>query len=323
MLTLAQYTSLWTNPAPNGFAQPIATLPDYDYYVIRENQYQDYLDIFRKRNTRTERETNSQAPNGGWYYEHPFFNDNIPKYPYSVENLNPKIQYFLIGEAAPPLNPVIPPGSEDTETKDSENTYFYDIIHGTSEYFTAPCSAFKVEKNKKAKRLFNLAMAGVVLIDLFPFSVNYSTNFRAFLNDKSITKHFWTRSQESVGVRIVAIKNLVGQNPGLAFIAPPKISQHIAEGINEHHWQVFNTNFRLGVNQLNPPIIPAGPPYPPFIANIPAGTSLIGLPPHIYILPLGSNPTFTIQVPTYACCAYSGSGQAPHELFIRNAFGLP
>ena len=323
MLTLAEYTMLWTNPAPNGFAQPLTTLPPYDYYVIRENQYQDYLDIYRKRNTRTERETNSQAPIGGWYYEHPFFKDNVPEYPYSVENLNPKIQYFLIGEAAPPLNPVIPPGPEDTEPKDAENTYFYDINHGTSEYFTAPCSAFKVKKNKKAERLFQLAMAGVVLIDLFPFAVSYSTNFRAFLNDKIITKYFWTRSQESVGVRIVAIKNLVGQNPGLAFIAPPTISHHIAEHINHGHWPNFGSTVRDGVNQLIQPIIPVGPPYGQYIEHIHAGTQLIGLLGINYFLPLNRNNGFAIKVPTYACCCYSGARTVPHQLFIRNAFGLP
>jgi len=123
--------------------------------------------------------------------------------------------------------------------------------------------------------------------------------------------------------RIVALKNLLCNKPKLALIAPPLISHHVADGINNRRWPVFGTSVRLGINQLNPPIIPAGPPYPPFIENIPAGTTLIGLPPHIYFLPLGSNPAFTIKVPTYACCCYSGSGQAPHELFIRNAFGLP
>jgi hypothetical protein len=303
MLTITEYTNLWTYPAPNGFAQPMATLPDYNYYVIRENQYQDYLDIFRGHNTRGVR----IAPHGGWYYNHPFFNDNGLVYEYTVEN--PQIQYFLIGEAARPLG--------------VNNTYFYDINHGTSDYFTAPCSAFNVGVATKAIRLFNLAMQGVVLIDIFPFAVSYSTDFRNFLNDNDITENFWSGLPQSVGDRIAVLQNLVVHNPKLALIAPPLISHHIAEGINYGLWPVFGTSVRLAINILNPPIIPAGPPYPPFIANIPAGTSLIGLPPHIYILPLGSNPTFTIQVPTYACCAYSGSGQAPHELFIRNAFGLP
>ena len=154
MLTLEQYNNLWTTPAPNGFGQTHA-IPSYDEYVIRENQYQDYLDIFRGYNTRMDRNIRPIVP-PNWYYEHPFFNEqNEPKY----QGIINSIRYIMIGEAAPGLDPVNP-------HENNENTYFYNILHlGNTDYFTAPCNAFGITGENKAEKLFKLALQGVLLID--------------------------------------------------------------------------------------------------------------------------------------------------------------
>ena len=305
MLTLMQYKDLWTTVAPNGFGQAHA-MPSYDEYVIRENQYQDYLDIFRGRSTRLMRGLNA---------EHPYQEYLNPENP-------PCIKYIMIGEAAPPLNPVINP------MNDSENSYFYNVLHtGNTDYFTAPCKALGILSGSKANKLFNLAKDGVLLIDLFPFAVTYSTTFRNHLCDRNVVRFFWDGgfNPYSIKNRIKEIsesKLLCKVEVKLAFIAPPIISYCIAEGINNRHngWPTFGCNHRQGHNTFNPECRNI---RGKFYASIPLKTILIGENGNYYHLPLGNNKTHSIQVPIYACSCYSGSNLVPHELFIRNAFGLP
>jgi hypothetical protein len=303
MLTEEHYTALWRNPAPHGFGQSHA-MPSYHEYCIRENQIQDYLDIFRGRNTRADREFNDG--------EHPYQEYLNPENP-------PCIKYIMIGEAAPPLNPIIAP------LRDWQNTFFYNPNHlGPTQYFSAPCNAFGINPRlSKLEKLLALAQKGVLLLDLFPFAVSYSTEFREHLRYFLVVEFFWDSAANPYSVvnRIEEIRSLLCKEVQLAFVAPPLISHYLAEGINLPGWPTFGLLPRLGINTLTPPIVPAILPYPPFIRPIPAGAILNGVHPITYFLPLGGAGG-CIQVPTYACCCYSGSNLVPHELFIRNAFGL-
>lgn len=300
MLTEEHYTALWRNPAPHGFGQSHA-MPSYHEYCIRENQIQDYLDIFRGRNTRADREFNDG--------EHPYQKYLNPENP-------PCIKYIMIGEAAPPLNP----------TNDSENSYFYNVLHtGNTDYFNAPCNAFGIVGTTKIEKLAALAQKGVLLLDLFPFAVSYSTAFRNHLCDRNVVRFFWECESNPYSIKnrikeIIKSKLLCKVDVKLAFIAPPIISYCIAEGINNRHigWPTFGCNHRQGHNTFNPECHNI---RGKFYASIPLNTILIGENGN-YRLPLGNNRTHSIQVPIYACCCYSGSNLVPHELFIRNAFGL-
>jgi len=205
MLTNAQYTNLWTAPAPNGFGQAGTLPPSYREYVQREIYFQDYLDLFIGTMTYPRvnfggveyvQITNTNLATKGIAIIFPYCYTNAGidyikvdySYPWNYNQLTQKkcIKYIMIGEAAPAPNPVIPPGPND-----NQNSYFYDVNHTKNTgYFTAPCTAFNVAVANKAIRLFNLAMQGVVLIDIFPFAVSYSTDFREFLNNNIITEIF-------------------------------------------------------------------------------------------------------------------------------------
>ena len=295
MLTETDYTSFWSNPAP-GFSQNHA-MPSWDEYVIRENQLQDYLDIFRGENNRPERLRNGEAPigtNEDWCNDHPFL---------SILNGKagaPKIEYIMIGEAAPPLKPSIP-----GVLLDVGNSYFYNINHiNSTPYFNAPCSAFGIAGGTKLNRLIALAKQGVLLLDLFPFAVGYNTEFRTFLNTSGITRSFWNR----VGTSLRGL-GLLHENPKLAFIAPATISHFIAEGINIDGWPTFGCTARLGVNVFTPAI-----PVPDRVAHfseIPKGTRLL--------TPAGPLELTIKKAPIYACCCYDGSGN-PQSIYITSAF---
>jgi hypothetical protein len=306
MLNIEQYTTLWTNAMnEGGFEQPLDPchcLPCYQDYVIRENQLQDYLDIFRRRNTRTEREENNTAPIGGWYYEHPFEN-------YLRGELRP-ISKIMIAEAAPPLSPIVLTGINDRN-----NSYFYDITHtGTTGYFTEPCQAFDIRNGNKNLNLYNLALNGVLLLDLFPFAVSYSTKFRRRLVANNVHAFFWQGAPESIENRITALRDedLLSANenePKLALLAPHTISNAIALRINDPiaPLPTFETFPRMGANVLDPP------------GDVNGGFINLGATPSILN---GVYPTDGLRkVPYYACTCYSGAG-FPHRLLIQSAFSL-
>lgn len=146
MLTPEQYEALWihTPNEINSFATitGIEAPPANDEYVIRENMFQDYLDIFRGVNTRGDIVIRPQEP-GEWYYEHPFFNANG----ISLLEETPCIYNVLIGEAAPKKK-----GKEyKNDLKPHEYlTYIYNVeIPGGGQYITSILNAFNVKKIDK------------------------------------------------------------------------------------------------------------------------------------------------------------------------------
>ena len=297
MLTRTDYTNLWTNPAPGGFSQAILTLPSYDEYVIRENQLQDYLDIFRGRDTRGARPIEPPV----WYYDHPFL---------EVLKANagaPKIEYIMIGEAAPPLSPSIP-----GQIPDNGNSYFYNIHHGTSAYFTAPCTAFDIPSGNKTRRLLALARKGVLLLDIFPFATNYKNKFRNWLNGIGVTRNFWDGTTTNVELLINSLSadSLLHEETKLALVAPPTISHFIALQINLG--VIILPDFLNCYSTLND-TIPATIPIPVmnWKRNWVAGNNLNG-----YMI-------WNRDIVTYfRCCTIIDPRNGPNADLIRNSFNL-
>ena len=127
------------------------TMPPYADYLSRENFFEDYLDIFRGHDTRATR---------GLTGPHPFHAQlSDPDF------VAPKIAYVLIGEAANSRSP----------------TFFYDPTHlKSTNWLRSPLDAFgsgiayPKTPSKKIGALFALAMKGFLLLDLYPFAIDYS-----------------------------------------------------------------------------------------------------------------------------------------------------
>jgi hypothetical protein len=285
MLTRRDYEDLWeTHFTGVGIRKtskeddnPNNCPNDYCDYLIREHMFEDYLDIFRGVNTRDHRTIKLCEE---WYYPHPYFENNICLID------TPALKYIMIGEAAP----------------SKCGTYFFDInqINNTA-WLSAPLNAFfnadmttvpyiKPKTSiEKRDLLLELANQGYLLIDLFPFAVNYK-NIRQNLNITGASEFFYKRLQTKIGDILKGLKE--GQNADIkvAFSGPPTVHHYLANKINIG-------SLRLLTNLI--------------CHTIPNSLNLKGsFPP----------PT---QQPYFLCCTYDATNQNPHELFIRNAFDLP
>jgi hypothetical protein len=234
-MNVRDYQILWHNL----FAPWVKVgMPNFQQFVTAERMLQDYLDIFRGYNSRV-----VGLPN---LYEHPFFNPNgTPK----LESI-PKIRYILVGECrmslkAQELNECAP------IMGDTENTYFYDIRHvKPTAYLRQPLNHWGfINKitcpSEKVTALLHLASKGVLLLDLFPFAIKYTTSRRKTLNAHGITQSFWDNPDNPYNLkcRISAISHLLHEEWDLTMIAPATISEFIVNPIN-------------GLSAL--PIMPAG-----------------------------------------------------------------
>lgn len=251
MLTAPQYINLWTNV----MGMPIQNIPCYYQYLQREIYFQDYLDLF------------CCPPNGNPTYGRlkvgnhdtillPFKIDPNPSYtipfnnqdrlivdydyPYTKELCKKRlIEYILIGEAPPaPFIPRIKGGL------DLDNSYFYNLTHKKStSYYNEPLKAWDVARVKngalKTNELIDLANRGVILLDLFPFAITFSTEIRKNLNRLGITMDFWenTKNPYSIANRISDFNNPVSpccldKLWDLSLIAPPLITSFIVDPVN-------------------------------------------------------------------------------------------
>ncbi len=214
MLTLTEYGHLWKTHF-SGIVPAGVIMPDYCEYLNREHMVEDYLDIFRGVNTRSKRpiqpcnkkkENNSNQilPTEEWYYPHPFFDE---KGKGKIEK--PCIKYIMIGEAARP---------------DTAGTYFYNINHtNRTDYFSAPCNAFSVVNGSKTDKLIDLAIKGVVLLDIFPFALDY-TPLRKKLSTFAINRF------DSIILRLNAMCDLVcKENNKFTFLCSPSHAIDIIE----------------------------------------------------------------------------------------------
>ncbi|MEI6696060.1 MAG: hypothetical protein WCO13_08325 [Bacteroidota bacterium] len=228
MVKINDYESLWITNF-SGIDGEEITMPDYDEYKVSKRMLEDYLDIFRGKNSR---EVDLEMP-----YPHPFFDNNgVP-----LLKEKPCIKYILVGEARPPakksiLNNCNPQGDE-------ANTYFYNINHvGIGRLFgrrnlptpwlNAPrlnwgCPPFQPCPLNKIQTLLCLASKGVVLLDLFPFAIPFTTSLRKKLMGYGIVKHFWDGDIYSIKTQISALCPYLDSNWDLCLIAPPTLSCHI------------------------------------------------------------------------------------------------
>lgn len=127
-----------------------------------------------------------------------------------------KIKYILVAEAPP-----------------TGNTYFYNFNHlYKTPYFNAVCKAFEIPiekpltKESKEDALRELAKKGVILLDLFPFALNYS-KLRKKLLGSGITKNFWDGDIYSIKTQISTLCPYLDSEWDLCLIAPPTVSCHI------------------------------------------------------------------------------------------------
>lgn len=199
-------------------------MPSYDEFQISERMLEDYLDIFRGYNSR---EGENIMP-----YPHPFFDSN------GNPLLEKKtcIRYILIGEARPHQNRC----DLNECGGDKANTYFYNKLHiKHTSYLSAPranwaCPIERPCPNNKVNTLLCLASKGVLLLDLFPFAMTYSTALREDLNRHGVTSSYWNDSRNPYNMqdRIRSIANLLCENWDLTMVAPCKISEHIVNPVN-------------------------------------------------------------------------------------------
>ena len=228
MLTRKEFEDQWNRDFA-GLA-PLAgeQMPSYDQFRISERMLEDYLDIFRGFNSR---EGDMEMP-----YPHPFFDENGN--PLLKEK--PCVKYILVGEARP--KPNVPIYNKCTPTAGDENNgYFYDIRHINSRqpWLSAPrinwrCPLFRPCPDNKIETLLCLASKGVLLLDLFPYAISYSTRLRRALNNGAITRSFWDNPTNPYNLkdRIQRIGKLLCNDWDLTMVAPCVISEYIVNPIN-------------------------------------------------------------------------------------------
>lgn len=309
MLTRRDYEDLWkTHFTGVGIRKtskeddnPNTCPTDYCNYLIREHMFEDYLDIFRGRDTRAIRHIQLCEE---WYYPHPYFENNVCLID------TPALKYIMIGEAAP----------------SKSGTYFYDINQiNTTAWLSAPVKAFfnagmtivpymkPTNPTEKRDLLLELAKQGYLLIDLFPFALKYSGRIRTNLNHTGVSELFYKRLQTKIGDILIDLKEAPNADIKVAFSGPPTVHYHLAENIFD---KVNPLSTTLGMYNIENIIVP--PLH--FVlkkSSFHKEMHSLGLLNGKYSM--GSLTKF----PIFRSCCYDGTNQNPHELFIRNAFDLP
>ena len=228
MLTREEYEDLWNSHFTSvGIRKtskeddnPNDCPNDYCDYLIREHMFEDYLDIFRGRDTRAIRHIQLCEE---WYYPHPYFENNVCLID------TPALKYIMIGEAAP----------------SSGKTYFYNINHlDSTSWLSAPVKAFRDSKkrripyatptnsNEKLNLLLELAKEGYLLIDLFPFALKFTSNLRKKINSKGVSDFFYKRLQTKIGDILIELKEEPKADIKVAFSGPPTVHHYLAYKIN-------------------------------------------------------------------------------------------
>jgi hypothetical protein len=246
MLPVSVYNNLWTAT----LGMPIQTIPCHYQYLQREVYFQDYLDLFCCPPGGNETFQRVQI-NGHQTVDIP----NLPPdptgaytvidpatgnlrlivdydFPYNGQlGKNRKIQYILIGEAAP--KPAAP--KMNAKGDDKANSYFYNTKHiNSTSYFSEPVDAFGILGNTKTNKLIRLADKGVLLLDLLPYAIKYSTQLRSRLNKRGNTQDFWDNpvNPYSLFSRMSGFIGCLHSGWDLSLMATPTISNYIVEPIN-------------------------------------------------------------------------------------------
>lgn len=271
----------------------------YQSYLRRENDLENYLDIFRGIDTRQQRNQDLTAP-------HKFERIILKGY---------TIKYILIAEAAPP-------GSN----------YIYTDASG--DYILGALKAFNVQNLgilSPIEKLEELAKNGILILDLFPFNLDFNLTIRGsamtlreILIAKNLTSDFLisTNVIYSIINRVNSLRceinNFLNHEAiNTAFMATPKINNYlgalnfsgffdlskspikIQKGLNSfnHHVSIDHTRERYSW--------PPGNPHMEIINSCGRRYN---------IAPLSTSPF-------YNCSCNNGSG-SPHEILIKNALNL-
>jgi hypothetical protein len=270
----------------------------YDSYLQRENDLEDYLDIFRGIDTRQLRNQSIANP-------HKFA--GILAHGYSVK-------YILIAEAAPP-----------------GNNYIYTNASGS--YILATLKAFNVpnpDRLNPIQKLVALAQNGILILDLFPFNLDYNLKIkgvgltlREILIDKNITSDFLINTNiiYSIINRVNSLRcqidNFLNHKKiNTALMATPIINNYLG-ALNFSGFFNFSAspiNIQNGLNSFN------------FHVSIDHARKRYSWPlnPHMNIInSFGSiyNVAALNTSPFYTSSCNNGSG-SPHEILIKNALNL-
>ena len=194
---------------------------------------------------------------------------------------NRQLKYLLIGEAAP----------------SSGKTYFYNPYHlERTSWMFAPYQAFygtwkqALNKGDKLDRLKDLAEKGFLLIDLFPFALNYE-DLRKSLNNTGASVWFYNNHLLPIINNLKSSQRL-NSRYYLAFSGPLTIHNHLVASMGSG----IISNPADAICYYNSPTVKPG-----------IKKALTGKGP---------------KPPLYRCCAGDRSGNV-NEFLVRNAFDLP
>lgn len=280
-------------------------MPPYADYLSRENFLEDYLDIFRGRDTRALR---------GLPGPHPFHAQlSDPGF------VAPKITYILIGEAANSLSP----------------TFFYNPAHlRPTNWLRSPLEAFGLGRPypkmpaAKIEALFALAMEGFLLLDLYPFAVDYSQIILG-RTLRSLIHYipFWEQLVDRIN-GLSAAHGLVQDDCLLAFSGPASTHHQIAAQLNNQHLHraphlislPHQCTLTWGETMLTDA---EGAPVPPtavrpLLFNWRMPGTWLDLDGRFSV------DATNFYAPKYKCETWDGSFvNGPSSRFVKVAFGLP
>ncbi len=228
MLTKNQYEDLWLHQFYMNIPLLGIVPPNYHEYVLREVQFQDYLNLFNSDPLLTyQRVVNPTYPEHGPVYllrnEEYYLVGNYP-WPGMEGSIKAPIKYILIAESS---------------RESAAATYVYNSNHTKfTHYFSAIVSAFGIGGDNKNDRLYQMACKGILLIDIFPFSIDYS-RLRKILNNKGVTKYFWDSKTNpySINNRLneIALRYRLDEKWDLSLMAPYLLSDYILDPKNGLH----------------------------------------------------------------------------------------
>jgi hypothetical protein len=302
MLTQIDYNVLWTNV----LGLPVQNLPNYHIYLQREVYFQDYLDLFccpRNESPSFERTILDGRytvsipglqpdPNGEYTIIDAQGNvrlivqNDFPYYGKLCKNRS--IKYIIIGEAPP-----------------STGNYIYK--GDNTGYITAPLSAMGIGRLNEFERLVAFADAGYLLLDLFPFAIDFKNTliYRTM-------QRFFNNPNLEVFILSLLVKmrelNCMSIEWDFCFVAPKRTSLSILNWLDANNNSDFNGKSTLHPLDLigTPDFIDrAGKRWPDYTNN-----------PTILVWPIGhlsKRAKFTVTV----------GGTGPNAHLIRRVFFLP
>lgn len=271
----------------------------YQSYLRRENDLEDYLDIFRGIDTRQIRSQNINVPHK---FEEELVKGHI-------------ITYILIAEAAPP-----------------GNNYIYTDASG--EYILAALKAFNVKNLDELSpiaKLEKLAEKGILILDLFPFNLDFNLKIRGAgitLRESLIAKHI--TSDFLINTKVIysiinrvnclrcEINNFLNHEAiNTAFMATPKINNYLGALNFSGFFDLSKSPIKIqkGHNSFNQHVSIDHTwdrySWTPRNENMEIINSYGS---RYKVAPLSTSPFYTSS-------CNNGSG-SPHEVLIKNALNL-